>query len=47
MIGILGHTACNRSHGVHGAATEFGQCFLIDEWGEIFVVQLLNLLNFM
>ena len=46
VVRVFGHTTCNRSHGVHGAAAEFGQSFLVDQRSEVFVVQLLNLLDF-
>jgi len=46
VVGVFSHTTGNRSHGVHGAATEFGQSFLVDQRSEVFVVQLFDLLDF-
>ena len=46
VVGVLGHTAHNRIHGVHGAVAEFGQSLLVDKRSQVFIVQLLDFLDF-
>ena len=45
VVGVLSHTARHGVHRVQGAGAELGQCLLIDERGEILVVELLDLLD--
>ena len=46
VVGVLGHTAHNRIHGVHGAVAEFGQSLLVDKRSQVFIVQFLDFLDF-
>ena len=45
VVGVLSHTARHGVHRIQGAGAELGQGLLIDERGEILVVELLDLLD--
>ena len=45
-IGVFGHTAGNGLLGSEGTIAEFSQSLLVDQRSEVFVLEHLNLLDF-